>query len=178
MNRVITYIFLILQFLSFTFASDNDVGMALRKSFPIQIYMGICVVGRADPKAVESQALKMGFREADNETSQKYLRGNDGVAWHLINEQGEFGVTVLSNTLCSVFIHQGDPATLQKSMEAWQPPENSGFIYKKEIVSQSGYLTTTSYKIFRGSQLMEQWVITINSQPGAGLVAIMSYEGP
>jgi hypothetical protein len=25
---------------------------------------------------------------------------------------------------------------------------------------------------------MEQWVITLNTQPGAELVAIMSYDGP
>ncbi|WP_170115243.1 hypothetical protein [Pleionea mediterranea] len=56
------------------------------------------------------------------------------------------------------------------------PPNNSGFTYKKETTTQ--YLATTSYQIFRGGQLMEQWVITLNTQPRAELVAIMSYDGP
>lgn len=63
-------------------------------------------------------------------------------------------------------------------MEAWLPPKNSGFSYKKELVSQSGPLSTTAYQIFRDGQLLEQWVITVNSEPNAELVAVMSYDGP
>lgn len=178
MIRVFFSIIVILFLVSCASSPTNEEGLALRKSAPIQIYMGTCVVGRAGPAAVEIQALDMGFTPASVDVAQKYLRGNPGKAWHLKNEQGEFGLTVLNNSLCSVFIHQGEPATLQKSMEAWLPPENSGFTYKKESNSQTEFLSTTSYQLFRGGQLMEQWVITLNTQPSAELVAIMSYDGP
>ena len=160
-----------------SFPVGND-GVALRKSLPIQIYMGTCVDGRSGPDAVESRALEIGFLPASDGVAQQYLGGNPGKAWHLEYDQGEFGLAVLSNSLCSVFIHQGDPATLQKSMEAWLPPEGSGFSYTKESISNTEYLSTTLYQLFRSGQLMERWVITINTQPGAGLVAIMSYDRP
>lgn len=131
MIRVIIYIVVFLQLFGCASAPVIDDGLGLRKSLPIQIYMGACVVGRADPEAVESQALEMGFGQVSGNAAQKYLSGNAGKAWHLKNEEGRFGLTILDNTLCSIFIHQGEPTTLQKSMEAWLPPKNSGFTYKK-----------------------------------------------
>lgn len=178
MIRILFYTIAFLHLIGCAPVSVNDDGLALRKSLPIQIFMGTCVVGRAGADAVESQALDMGFVPVSGNVAQQYLSGNAGKAWQLKNEQGQFGLAVLSNTLCSVFIHQGDPKALQKSMESWLPPKNSGFTYKKESASRSEYLATTSYQIFRGGQLMEQWVITLNTQPGGELVAIMSYDGP
>ncbi|MDP5209048.1 hypothetical protein [Microbulbifer sp. 2205BS26-8] len=181
MNRIIiyTFTFLALQLVGCASVPKKDnTELSLRKSLPIQIFMGTCVVGRASSDAVASQALEMGFSEARSNVAQSYLRGNSGRAWHLKNEQGEFGLTALNNSLCSVFIHQGEPEKLQASMESWLPPGNSGFSYKKELVSQSEYLTTTSYQLFRAGKLVEQWVITLNSQPDAELVAIMSYDSP
>jgi hypothetical protein len=178
MIRVIFYTIACLHLFGCASASVSGDGLALRKSLPIQIYMETCVVGRAGPEAVESQAIEMGFSPVSGNAAHKYLSGNTGKAWRLTNEQGQFGLTVLNNTLCSVFIHQGEPTALQKSMEAWLPPKNSGFTYKRHSRSQSEFLETTSYQIFRGGQLMEQWVITINTQPGAELVAVMSYDGP
>ncbi|WP_109764117.1 NMCC_0638 family (lipo)protein [Pleionea mediterranea] len=61
---------------------------------------------------------RWGGSPVSGDAAQKYLSGNAGKAWHLKNEQGRFGLTVLDNTLCSVFVHQGEPATLQNSMEA------------------------------------------------------------
>lgn len=178
MIRAFLYTIAFLHLIGCASVPGSDDGLALRKSLPIQIYMGTCVVGRAGPEAVESQALEMGFSPVSGNVAQQYLSGNAGKAWQLKNEQGQFGLTVLSNSLCSVFIHQGEPTALQKSMEAWLPPENSGFTYRKESTSRMEYLETTSYQIFRGGHLMEQWVITLNTQPGAELVAIMSYDAP
>jgi len=67
---------------------------------------------------------------------------------------------------------------LQAGMDAWLPPANSGFTYQKSIISQRDSLTTTRYQIFRSGVLVEQWVITTNTQKNAELVAIMSYDGP
>lgn len=157
-------------------SQDSAESLALRKSYPIQLYMGACVVARAQPTQVENQAKEMGFTEAENDVAQQYLQGHKGKAWVSKNEHGNFAIAAQDRGLCSVFIHQGSPEKLMASMEAWLPPEGSGFSYKKETVSKSGPLETTSYKIFRGTQLMEQWVITLSTQPGSKLVAIMSYD--
>ncbi len=157
-------------------SQDSSESLALRKSYPIQLYMGACVVARAQPAQAESQAKEMGFNEVKSERANQYLQGYKGKAWVSKNEHGNFAIAVQDRGLCSVFIHQGNPEKLMASMEAWLPPEGSGFSYKKESVSKSGPLETTSYKIFRGNQLMEQWVITLSTQPGSKLVAIMSYD--
>ncbi|WP_444919615.1 NMCC_0638 family (lipo)protein [Microbulbifer sp. CnH-101-G] len=157
-------------------SQDSAESLALRKSYPIQLYMGACVVTRAQPAKVESQAKEMRFTEAKRELANQYLQGHKGKAWVSKNEHGNFAIAAQDRGLCSVFIHQGSPEKLMASMEAWLPPEGSGFSYKKEIFSKSGPLETTSYKIFRGAKLMEQWVITLSTQPNSKLVAIMSYD--
>ena len=157
-------------------ASSEDEILALRKSYPIQLYMGNCVISRAQPKVVESQAIKMGFIKASKKQSLQYLNGNKGNAWYTQNKHGKFGLATLENGLCSIFFHQGNPEKLQASMESWLPPINNGFSYKKDLVSKSRYLTTTSYKIFHDGMIMEEWIITLLNQPGSNLVAIMSYD--
>ncbi len=179
MKQIICYVLgiLLIGIAPFSFAAEeDDEGLELRKSYPIQIYMGTCVVGRGNPNAVESQAKEMGFKKAPKGIAQSYLKEQEGMAWFTENEHGRFGIATLNNGLCSVFLHQGNPQQLQASMEAWLPPPNSGFTYKKELVSKSEYLATTSYQIYRGSSLMEQWVITVSNQPNSSLVAIMSYD--
>lgn len=155
----------------------EDQGLTLRKSTPIQLFMGTCVVGRQSPAALEELAKRKGFVSAPKNIAESYLKGHTGQAWHLSNSEGNFGLALLQNKLCSVYIHQGDPSTIQASMEAWLPPKGSGFTYKKEIVSQAGDLTTTSYTLFQGSNFLEQWVITTNSAKPSNLVAVMSYQG-
>ncbi len=155
---------------------SNDDGLALRKSYAIQLYMSTCVVGRSQPETLATQIRKQGFNPAPKNLATKYLGDNPGNAWYLKNEQGEFGVATLANGLCSVFIHQGDPNEIQASMEAWLPPKNSGFSYTKELTSQSKYLRSTAYKIFRDKNLMEQWVITVSNSPDSELVAILSHN--
>ncbi|GAB2894903.1 hypothetical protein ACCI51_03785 [Microbulbifer echini] len=157
-------------------SQDSAESLALRKSYPIQLYMGACVTSRAQPAQVESQAKEMGFLEAETEVARQYLQGHKGKAWISRNEYGNFGIAAQDRGLCSVFIHQGSPEKLIASMEAWLPPEGSGFSYEKEIISKSGPLKTTAYKIFRGTKLVEQWVITLSSQPNSKLVVIMSYD--
>lgn len=180
MNRIKIYIIAgaIAIFAGAGHADQGDDGRALSNSYPIQIYMAACVVGLGEEKVVASQAKVMGFKEAPGEKSEQYLRGNEGKAWYAKNEHGEFGIASLKNGSCSIFIHQGNPETLQASMESWLPPENTRFSYTKELVSNSGHLTTTAYKIFRGDSLMEKWSIMVSSEPGSKLVAIMSYETP
>jgi len=156
---------------------QGDDGLALRKSEPIQIYMGACVASRASASGVKSQAKKMGFTPLSGQGAQQYLSGNSGLAWKKTSGNDNYGLALLGNGLCSVFIHQGSPETLQASMEAWLPPANSGFTYDKKIISSRGHLTTTQYQIFRSGVLEEQWVITTNSQPNSELVAVMSYDG-
>lgn len=156
-------------------AASNENELSLRKSFPIQLYMGNCVINRGQSSKIEEQALKMGFTTASEEIAKPYLQGQKGKVWLGQNQHGKFAVASLANGLCSVFIHQGNPEILQASMESWLPPQNSGFSYKKELVSQSKELTTTAYKLFRGDSFMEQWVITVANNPNSNLKAIMSY---
>ena len=180
MNRVKPYIISTLLILIVGCKSTSvqeDQSLALRKSTPIQLFMGTCVVGRQSPSALEASAQRKGFKPAPKEIAQSYLKGNGGKAWNLENSEGNFGLALLSNNLCSVYVHQGNPDTIQASMEAWLPPKGSGFTYKKELISQSGSLTTTSYTLFQGSNFLEQWVLTTNNAKPAGLVAIMSYQG-
>ncbi|WP_299946358.1 hypothetical protein [uncultured Microbulbifer sp.] len=157
-------------------SQETAESLVLRKSYPIQLYMGACVTSRAQPSQVESQAKEMGFIEAEGEVARQYLQGHKGKVWVSSNEHGNFSIAAQDRGLCSIFIHQGNPEQLIASMEAWLPPEGSGFSYKKEIVSKSGSLKTTSYKIFRGTKLMELWVISLSSQANSKLVAIMSYD--
>jgi hypothetical protein len=181
MREIMRYIFVLLvSALPFVATADQDSsdGLALRKSYPIQLYMGACVVARAQPSNVEEQAVYMGFKEAIPDVAENYLQGHKGKAWVTSNEHGNFAITSQERGLCSVFIHQGDPDKLIASMEAWLPPENSGFNYKSELVSESEQLKTTAYKIYRSSTLAEQWVITTAKQPGGQLAAIMSYNAP
>ncbi|MEP4888858.1 MAG: hypothetical protein ABJV04_02430 [Aliiglaciecola sp.] len=180
MNRVKFYI--IALFILSTVGCKStpekeDEGLALRKSTPIQLFMGTCVVGRQSLLALEESAKRKGFLIAPEQIAQNYLKGNTGKAWYLNNDEGSFGLALLKNKLCSVYIHQGDPNTIQASMEAWLPPAGSGFTYKKEFISQSGSLTTTSYTLFQSGNFLEQWVLTINSAKPSNLVAIMSYQG-
>jgi hypothetical protein len=160
------------------YAGQDDNGQALKKSYPVQLYMNTCVAGHGQAEAVASLALKMGLEKAPVEQSKHYLLGSIGTAWYTKNDQGEFGIATMEKGLCSVFIHQGNPETLQASLESWLPPESTGFSHTKELVSQSGILTTTAYKIFRGTELMEQWVITVSSLPESRLAAIISYNAP
>jgi hypothetical protein len=156
----------------------EDKGLALRKSQPIKLFMGTCVVGRESEASLTQMAVREGFVEAPDEIAQKYLSGKDGKAWYLIDQAGTYGLTFLKSNLCSVYVHKGNPEKIQASMEAWLPPSDSGFTYKKELVSQRDSLTTTSYTLYRGANVLEQWLITVNSEPSTGLVAIMSYQKP
>ncbi|BCV36684.1 MULTISPECIES: NMCC_0638 family (lipo)protein [Shewanella] len=180
MNRVKSYIiaiFLVSVAGCKSTSEKEDESLALRKSTPIQLFMGTCVVGRQSPAALEESAKRKGFVLAPKQIAQNYLKGNAGKAWHLNNSEGSFGLALLQNKLCSVYVHQGDPNTIQASMEAWLPPKGSGFTYKKELISQSANLSTTSYTLYQGSSFLEQWVITINSAKPSDLVAVMSYKG-
>jgi|APSaa5957512535_1039671.scaffolds.fasta_scaffold94603_2 hypothetical protein len=156
---------------------QEDKGLALRKSTPIQLFMGTCVVGRQSPLALEESAQRKGFKSAPLDIARSYLKGSDGKAWYLKNNEGSFGLALLKNSLCSVYIHQGSPEVLQASMESWLPPAGSGFTYKKELISKTGTLTTTSYTLFQGNKFLEQWVLTTNNSKKSNLVAIMSYQG-
>ncbi|GAB6261215.1 hypothetical protein L4174_021530 [Photobacterium sp. CCB-ST2H9] len=140
--------------------------------------MTTCVVGRSGLPAVEQLAQKNGFHVAPSDAARHYLYGNPGKAWVLENERGSYGLSMLATkSLCSVFVHQGDPDEIQASMEAWLPPKDSGFTYTKAIVSDSGNLKTTAYDIYQGPKNIERWVITINYSQSSGLVAILSYTG-
>lgn len=157
-------------------AHADSEGSSLRGAVPVQLFMQICVVGRRDPGVAARHAEENGFEVATEELARKYLGESHGRAWWRKDERGEFGVALLDNRLCSVFIHQGDPLTLQKSMESWLPPEESGFTFKKVRMPQTGSLETTAYRIYRSDELIEQWLITTNAQPESQLVAIMSYQ--
>lgn len=135
-------------------------------------------MSRANRSLVESQAKGLDFTRLNGEASQEYLRGKKGVSWQLRNAVGEFGLVSLDNSLCSLFVHKGNPAEIQASMEAWLPPKSSGFTVKKELVSKNNYLETTAFTIFRTGRFHERWVITTNSAPDADLVAIMTYDSP
>ena len=180
MNRMKSYIIAILLITVAGCKStpqQDDSGLALRKSTPIQLFMGTCVVGRQSPSAIEDSAQRKGFKVAPKDIAQSYLQYNEGKAWYLTNNEGSFGLALLKSNLCSVYIHQGNPAIIQASMESWLPPAGSGFTYKKELISQSGTLTTTSYTLYQGSNLLEKWLLTVNNAAPTNLVAIMSYQG-
>lgn len=54
----------------------EDKGSKLRGSFQIHVYMGTCVVGRADLKNVGVLAKAKGLKEAPKEISKNYLGNN------------------------------------------------------------------------------------------------------
>jgi len=179
MNRVKLYFLVVLG--SFVMGCQStaktvDADTTLRKTTPIQLFMGTCVVGRQSTEALEHSAMESGFIKAPDNIANDYLKDNAGQAWLLSNADGRFGLTLLENKLCSVFVHQGNPSEIQKSMEAWLPPEGSGFTYKKQLLPQTGRLTTTSYTIFRNGAAIEQWVITIDGVQPTNMVAILSYS--
>ncbi len=167
-------VFLFLVGCGSTLAPDD--GLALRKSQPIQLFMGTCVVGRESEASLELEAVRNGFINAPSNIAQNYLAGQEGRAWYLSDKTGTYGLALLKSELCSVYVHQGDPDKIKASMEAWLPPSGSGFTYKEELISQKGSLTTTSYILYRDSNIIEQWLITVNRQQGSGLVAILSYQ--
>lgn len=175
MHVVLSFVLLLLSSNAASFENDSNAA-SLRGSTPIQLFMQICVVGRGNPELAARGAEKMGFDVAPDDRAEMYLSGNPGRAWFRNDESGAFGLTLLSNGLCSVFVHQGNPATLQESMESWLPPEDSGFSYKKEQVPQGSFLETTAFQIFKSGRFIEQWMITTNAQPNPELVAIMTYE--
>jgi len=158
------------------YAAQDDNGPALEKSYPVQLFMDTCVAGHGQAEAVASLAMKMGLEKAPEEMSKHYLLGSKGAAWYTKNEHGQFGLAALDKGVCSVFIHQGDPETLQASLEAGLPGESTGLSHTRELVSQSGFLTTTAYKIFQGKKFREQWVISVSSLPESRLIAIISYN--
>ena len=157
--------------------ANTDDSTVLRKSEAIQAYMGACVSTRANLDAVKGQAKKMGFVPLSGESAQKYLSGNRGLVWSKRAPMSGYTLTLLANGVCSLFVHKGDPSLLQASMEAWLPPSDSGFTYKKSVISKRGPLTATQYQIFRSAVMIEQWVIATNSQANTGLAAIMSVHG-
>jgi hypothetical protein len=178
MNRVKISLFIagVLSLVGCKSTSAVDDGLALRKSKPIQLFMGTCVVGRENATSLEKMASHKGFVTAPDNVAQSYLSGNKGKAWYLSDSTGSYGLTLLESNLCSVYVHQGDPDKIQASMEAWLPPADSGFTYEKELISHKGSLTTTSYTLYSGQKVLEQWLLTVNREGGSGLVAIMSYQ--
>jgi hypothetical protein len=146
-----------------------------RLDYPVQIFMKACVASYAKASHVSEQATAMGFSPLSQSDASIYLKGRNGMAWHSRSEKGDFGLGLTQEGLCSVFIHQGEPNRLTESIEAWLPPDGSGFTYSKEQMPSPPELTTTSYKIFRGARLEDLWVLTISNQANSELRAIMSY---
>lgn len=103
MKRIIVLSALFSSVISCATFQDSDESLTLRKSFPVQVFMGACVAGRADPSAVGYQAREMGFEPADGELALRYLKGDEGVAWQLNSQDqgGLYGLAVAENTLCS-----------------------------------------------------------------------------
>ena len=149
--------------------------LSMSKSFPIQLFMNICVISRGDRTVIANRSKKFRLTEAPPNVASRYLSGHKGKVWGMKNEYGFFVVSSLSNGLCSVFIHRGNTGQLKASMESWLLPKNTGITYTKDSINKKG-LNTTTYKIFRGSQALEQWVITIPKNINGNLKAIMSYQ--
>lgn len=160
---------------SVALAGQDSAKPAHGESYPVELFMNTCVAGRGEAGAVASQAAKSGFQVATEDIARRYLLGKAGKAWYASNEHGEFGIAVLEDGICSVFLHKGDSGTLLASLESRLPAKNSGSHYTRELVSRTGFLTTTGYRIFHGDVLTEEWVITVSDLPESGLAAILSY---
>ncbi|NRA61633.1 MAG: hypothetical protein HRU25_12115 [Psychrobium sp.] len=150
---------------------------ALKTDVSIELFMRTCVVGRESTAALTQSAYRIGFKKAPAQLANIYLNGHVGQAWFLSHASGEFGLMLLENNLCSLFIHQGDPDTIQTGMESWLPQKDSGFSYQKSLVSSIKQKTTTSYTLHHKNRALERWVITVNREPVTNLVAVMSYYG-
>ena len=174
--KIFVFLVTLCAFLTAHAAPSESEALALRKSYPIQVYMGACVASRAVQEQVADQARSQGFVSAGGTLAGNYLQGHEGKVWVSENEHGRFAIASQNRGLCSVFIHQGNPQELIESMEAWLPPQGSGFTFEKKVVSESEQLLTLSYNIYRDSQPLERWVITVSKQPGSGLIAVMSYD--
>lgn len=157
---------------------NSEDGTALRKLPSVQLFLTTCVSGRGKPAAVAEEAKKLGFTEASADMEKRYLQQHEGMAWHKEGSSGSYGITVLENGLCSVFIHQGDPTQIAAGLESWLPPAGSGYSSLKDRAAQPGGLTTTSYKVFKGPTMIEQWTLTVSSEPDSALKAILSFNTP
>lgn len=174
----------ILPIISLALAISSPLGhaegaKAAEPLYPVRLFMGTCVAGHGEPAEVARLAKALGIEPAADKVARRYLGGNTGDAWYVNNDQGEFGIAVMDRkALCSVFVHGGDAAAVQASLEAGLPGEGSGLSFTRELVDDSGVLATTAYRIFRGDTMLEQWVITVSSHGGTKLAAILSYNKP
>jgi hypothetical protein len=156
----------------FRASATDDPG----KDFGIQLFLNACVTSHAHASGVEAGALKMGLTELKGQAADEYLSGRPGRAWHATISEGAFAVSLLTNGLCSVFIHQGDAQRIRSSFESWLPPLQSGIKVTPTVMPTPAGLSTTSYEL-RGGKVNETWVITLATRPEMRLRAIMSYEG-
>lgn len=140
--------------------------------------MQVCVVGRGQQHSVSELALKKGMVRVQGELASMYLAGKPGLAWVDDPAEPKYAVTSLPNGLCSVFAHVGEPKRIRSSMESWLPPNGSGFTYNSESVPSDAGISTTSYTLYRGQNVLERWVISIATSESSHLKAVMSYDAP
>ena len=147
--------------------------------FAIQIFMDVCVAGRAGSATTGQNAKALGFEKASKERAAQYLQARKGKAWELANEHGSFGVTYLTGSgQCAVIVYSGDAAVLHAGMEASLPSADSGLTYVVEAGPGTGDVSTMTYEIFEGKTISERWVITTSSDPDSNLRAILSFDAP
>lgn len=139
--------------------------------------MQTCVIGNGVLSQVERLAKENGLVPATDKQAQPYLAGNSGRVWLSQPKPAAYAVAFTSHILCTVFVHKGDSETIKRSMEAWLPPQGSGFTYVKKEISDNPAIKTTFFTIYRLGNPFSRWVISIPTNPSANqLKAIMSYE--
>jgi len=155
---------------SVTSASD-DAGM----DYPIQLFLRACVSSYSHTEQVAAEAQKMGLDEISGDAASNYLNGRSGRVWYGKNESGAVAVSLLSNGLCTVFMHNGDEERIRAGVESWLPPVGLGIHVSRENLASPKGLTTTAFTM-TGGKVREQWVLTIASAPESPLRAMLSYR--
>ncbi len=80
------------------------------------------------------------------------------------------------NGVCTLAVHEGDPAEIRAAVEAWLPSPKSGLsVSKQEAPPTDAGLQTTNYE-FRGGKVAERWVLTVSSVRESSLRALLSWS--
>jgi hypothetical protein len=141
----------------------------------IQLFLQACAATYAHAHQVASVATNFGFTEISGADAEQYLAGQSGMAWRGLIESKPYAVTVLTNGLCTVFVHEGDPEQIRSAVESWLPPASLGIVVTREDLSGSPNTTTISYEL-RGGKVKERWVVTTSSNPSSSLRAVLSWN--
>ncbi len=141
----------------------------------VQLFLQTCAATYAHEHLVEIAVARFGLAEIKDADADQYLAGHSGRAWRGIIASHPYAVSLLSNGLCSVFVHEGEPAQIIAAVESWLPPASVAITVTKEPIPSPPNVTTMSYEM-RGGKVQERWVISSSGDPASWIKAILSWS--